>query len=458
MLISKLLPRTPTRIKDLFLLLSSLLILYLLHRPIPPTPYPLQLPTSPPTPPTPPTSLHHLLFSIASSSRSLPSRSHFLRLWHSPNTTRTYLFLDQPTVPDPYPDPTLPPTLVSDPTSSFPYSFPRGSRSAIRIARIVKESVSRLDTSGVRWFVFGDDDTVFFTDNLVRTLSKYDPEEWYYIGSGSEGYEPNMSNSFGMAFGGGGFAISASLARVLAGVLDSCLVRYPHLYGSDARVFSCLAELGVDARGDIFGMLSAHPLSPLLSLHHLDVVDPIFPNMTRTNALGHLFKAVNVDPGRVLQQTVCYDRSNSLTVSVAWGYAIQVFEGNYYLPDLLRKQRTFSPWRRNKNILSKFFMFDTSEYVSDPCKRPVVFFLKSAVSRSKHVYTDYSRHVVGNCSRTRAVNDLKQIRVLSQKLDLDVGEVKVLRRQCCDILPSFSKSMVINIRQCRVDELVSMQT
>lgn len=117
---------------------------------------------------------------------------------------------------------------------------------AIRIARIVKESVSRLDTSGVRWFVFGDDDTVFFTDNLVRTLSKYDPEEWYYIGSGSEGYEPNMSNSFGMAFGGGGFAISASLARVLAGVLDSCLVRYPHLYGSDARVFSCLAELGVE--------------------------------------------------------------------------------------------------------------------------------------------------------------------------------------------------------------------
>ncbi|XP_058220252.1 uncharacterized protein LOC131330632 [Rhododendron vialii] len=469
MLISKFCPRTPTRIKDLFLLLSSLLILYLLHRPTPPTPSLLQLPTSPPTGPTPPTSLHHLLFSIASSSRSLPSRSPFLRLWHSPNTTRTYLFLDQPTVPNPHPDPTLPPTLVSSPTSSFPYSFPRGSRSAVRIARIVKESVSRLDTSGVRWFVFGDDDTVFFTDNLVRTLSKYDHEEWYYIGSGSEGYEPNVNNSFGMAFGGGGFAISASLARVLAGVLDSCLMRYSHLYGSDARVFSCLAELGVeltrepgfhqvDARGDIFGMLSAHPLSPLLSLHHVDHVDPIFPNMTRTNALGHLFKAVNVDPGRVLQQTVCYDRSNSLTVSVAWGYAIQVFEGNYYLPDLLRKQRTFSPWRRNKDILSKLYMFDTSEYVSDPCKRPVVFFLKSAVSRSKHVYTDYSRRVVGNCSRTRAVNDLKQIRVFSQKLDLDVGEVKVLRRQCCDILPSFRKSMVINIRQCGVDELVSMQT
>jgi len=245
------------------------------------------------------------------------------------------------------------------------------------------------------------------------------------------------------------------------------LVKYPHLYGSDARIFSCLSELGVeltrepgfhqvDARGDIFGMLSAHALSPLLSLHHVDRVDPIFPNMTRNDALRHLFKAVNVDPGRVLQQTVCYERSRSFTVSVAWGYAIQVFEGNYYLPDLLRKERTFKPWRRSKDIVSSLYTFNTREYISDPCKRPVIFFLESAVSGSKHVYTDYTRHVVGNCSRTGAVNDLKQIRVFSQKPNLVLGEVKALRRQCCDILPSSHRSMDINIRECGVDERISM--
>lgn len=102
-----------------------------------------------------------------------------------------------------------------------------------------------LDQSGVRWFVFGDDDTVFFTDNLVKVLGKYDHGQWYYVGSNSESYEQNDKYSFDMAFGGGGFAISSSLARVLAKVFDSCLMRYPHLYGSDARVFSCLSELGV---------------------------------------------------------------------------------------------------------------------------------------------------------------------------------------------------------------------
>ncbi|KAH7861701.1 hypothetical protein Vadar_029534 [Vaccinium darrowii] len=248
MIYPKLLLRTSARIKDLCLLLSSLLIFYLLLHPLHPTTTPSSLPLPTSLPPTPTTQLHHLLFSVASCSRSFPTRKPYLRLWYTPNTTRAYLFLDRLHDPNNPDDPTLPPTIISQDTSHFPYTFPRGSRSAIRVARIVKESVDRLnDTSGVvRWFVFGDDDTVFVTANLVSTLAKYDHEKWYYIGSGSEGYEENFGNSLGMAFGGGGFAISGSLARALAGVLDSCLVRYPHLYGSDARIFSCLSELGVE--------------------------------------------------------------------------------------------------------------------------------------------------------------------------------------------------------------------
>ncbi|XP_052177921.1 uncharacterized protein LOC127791834 isoform X2 [Diospyros lotus] len=285
--------RSPTRLKDLCLILSSLFIFYLLLHHHPPPPPPTTLPYSATTSPT---SLRHLLFSIAASSRSFPARCPYLRLWHRPNSTRTVVFLDRPISLSPSPSDT--PVLLSAP-------FPGGP--AARIARVVKETVL-LNQSDVRWFVFGDDDTVFFTANLVRTLSRYDHDQWYYVGSWSESYGQNLRHSFEMAYGGGGFAISHSLARVLAGVLDSCLIRYAHLYGSDARVFSCLAELGVglthepgfhqvDIRGDIFGLLSAHPLSPLLSLHHFEALEPIFPNMTRNQAFEHLFKAVNVDPG-----------------------------------------------------------------------------------------------------------------------------------------------------------------
>lgn len=233
-------PFTTTRsqIKNFLLLLSALLsvslLLYLHHLHLPPT-VSFSAVETPPSPTPPPLSLHRLLFSIASSSSSLQSRAPYLRLWHSPisHLNTTFLFLDRP---PPYPTPSLPPIIVPPNTSSLSPGH--------RIARIVKDTVA-LNNPGVYWYVFGDDDTLFFTENLVRILSKYNHDKWYYIGCSSESYEQNEKFSFDMAFGGGGFVISAPLARALARVLDSCLDRYRHLYGSDARVFACLAELGV---------------------------------------------------------------------------------------------------------------------------------------------------------------------------------------------------------------------
>lgn len=321
--------------------------------------------------------------------------------------------------------------------------------------------------SDIRWFVFCDDDTVFFTRNLLLVLSKYDHEKWFYVGFGSEIYEQNEKFSFGMAFGGGGFALSAPLARVLAEVLDSCLLRYPHLYGSDSRIFACLAELGVeltrepgfhqiDVRGDLFGMLAAHPLSPLVSLHHLEAVEPIFPGMRRIQAMEQLFTAVNVDAPRILQQTVCYDSFNMLTVSVAWGYVVQVFEGKQQLLDLLRLQRTFRPWRRGKNVESSHFMFNTRDLPSDPCKRPLLFFLHGVKSDSNRIWTSYTSHDRGTCLRSNATQRLKSIGVFSKVSEYDVK--KAPRRQCCDILSPINETMTVVIRNCAISELVSMKS
>lgn len=362
----------------------------------------------------------------------------------------------------------FPSVILSSDTSRFPYTFPRGNPSAIRIARVVKDVFTLANPPPhIRWFVFGDDDTVFFKRNLLLVLSKYDHKKWFYIGFGSESYEQNEKFSFGMAFGGGGFALSAPLARVLAGVLDSCLVRYPHLYGSDSRIFACLSELGVeltrepgfhqiDVRGDLFGMLASHPLSLLVSLHHMEALEPIFPGMSKIQSLEHLLKVADVDSPRILQQTVCYDRINLLTVSIAWSYAIQVYEGNQLLPDLLSLQRTFKPWRRGKNVQSSHFMFNTREVPSDPCKRPVLFFFYSFGSDSNRVYTSYIRHNSGTCLRSKAVQTLESIKVFSEVSDYDIEQRKAPRRHCCDILPTINETMTIVIRNCAINELISM--
>ncbi|KAJ0231183.1 Glycosyltransferase [Hirschfeldia incana] len=414
------------------------------------------------------TQRRHLLFSIAASRDSWLRRSSYVRLWYSPDSsTRAVVFLDRRGDPDP--DPALPPVIVSQDASRFPYTFPGGLRSAIRVARVVKEAVDRGDNKDVRWFVFGDDDTVFFVDNLVTVLSKYDHRKWWYVGSNSEFYDQNVRYSFDMAFGGGGFAISASLGKVLARVLDSCLMRYAHMYGSDSRIFSCLAELGVtlthepgfhqiDVRGNLFGLLCAHPLAPLVSLHHLDAVDPFFPKTNRTESVARLIGAASFDSARILQQTVCYDSSNIVTVSVVWGYAIQVYEGNKLLPDLLTLQKTFSTWRRGSGVKSNY-MFSTREYPRDPCARPLVFFLDGVGSDGTDgTWSSYRLHSVGNCHRAEAVKRLQRIRVLSHKLKLNVEQMNPPRRQCCDISTPYNTSMVIKIRQCMPDELIAMNT
>ncbi|KAJ6843521.1 uncharacterized protein M6B38_295515 [Iris pallida] len=417
------------------------------------------------------TGVRHLLFGVASSSRTFPKRKGYLRLWWRPGATKGAVFLDSPLESSAdggrEAEGGLPPAVVSADTSRFPYAFKSGSRSAVRVARIVKELVDSLNQSlphgDVRWIVLGDDDTVFFPENLAGTLAKYDWEQWHYIGGISESVEQNVKNSFNMAFGGGGFAISYPLARVLSRVLDSCLMRYGHLYGSDARVFACLAELGVgmthepgfhqiDLRGDLLGMLSAHPLAPVVSLHHLDYVDPLFPGMNRTSALKHLFEAVAIDPGRIFQQTVCYDPLKLRTVSISWGYVIQIYEGKLLLPDLLSLQPTFTSWRRRSGVSPNLFMFDTREFPKDLCKRPATFFLGSVFYSKGKIESTYKRRVSGDCQQSMdSTKDLHQIKVSSEKFEMGQS-----RRHCCDILASEEMTMEIDIRRCKDDELIAM--
>ncbi|KAK9089625.1 hypothetical protein Scep_028707 [Stephania cephalantha] len=320
-----------------------------------------------------------------------------------------------PSPPPPPPSPTASttsnpgglPTATTSPIQCAA-SFKGGLRSAIRVARIVKEIVGREIGDDVRWYVFGDDDTVFFVENLVRVLGKYDHRLWYYVGSGSESVEQNVKYSFDMAFGGGG--VSPLPLRLL-------------------RVFACLAELGVgltrepgfhqvDLRGDLSGMLLAHPLAPLVSLHHLDYVEPIFPGMDRTQALKHLFESVKFDSERVLQQTVCYDRSKSWTISVSWGYAVQVFEGVKPLPDLLQLQRTFLPWKRGTNLRGPY-MFNINELPRNPCERPPIFYMRNISTDKGLIWSNYHRYLPKNCTRSGSTKKLEQIKVFLQKKELN---------------------------------------
>ncbi|XP_023552436.1 uncharacterized protein LOC111810092 [Cucurbita pepo subsp. pepo] len=406
------------------------------------------------------TNISHIVFGIGASVQTWEDRSLYTHLWWDPNRNRGFAWLDRE------PRKTqLVPHRVSGQCSGPDYSC---KSAAVRMARIVVEGF-KLGLKNVRWFVMGDDDTVFFTENLVSVLAKYDHNQMYYIGGNSESVEQDEMHSYEMAFGGGGFAISYPLAAQLVNVMDGCLQRYHFFYGSDQRVWACICELGVpltrergfhqfDIRGQPYGILAAHPVAPLVSLHHLDSVEPLFPNKTRIDSLKLLMEAYRVDSSRIIQQSVCYDRRRKWSVSIAWGYTVQIYPFLVTATDLEIPFQTFKTWRSWSNGP---FSFNARPVSADPCWRPVVYFLKGVQEvDTRGTKTSYKRFVAKDekvCDRQDygRVMAVKEVTVSSMKMDTQLW-MKAPQRQCCEIMDRGSDdNMWIRIRKCSKGETIT---
>ncbi|KAK6933132.1 Protein of unknown function DUF604 [Dillenia turbinata] len=344
------------------------------------------------------TNITHLVFGIGGSVDTWKQRQHYVELWWKPGVTRGFAWLDKE------------PTETSATSAPVRVSGSTDSKPSVRIAQIVLESY-KLGLRNVRWFVMGDDDTVFFTHNLVSVLARYDHNQMYYIGGGSESVEQDVMHSYDMAYGGGGFAISFGLAKELIKLLEGCLERYYNMYGSDEKISACVSEIGVpvtresgfhqlDLKGDAYGLLAAHPLAPLVSLHHVDAMSPLFPNQNQSDSLRTLFEPYQLDPSRILQQSFCYDHKVSRSLSISWGYTAQIYPRLVPAKELTIPLRTFSTWRSGSDGP---FTFNTRPIESDPCARPMIYFLDRAWQNGNgETVTSYRLHVTeptNHCGR-----------------------------------------------------------
>jgi len=303
---------------------------------------------------------------------------------------------------------------------------------------------------------------VLCADNLVAVLSKYDWREMVYVGASSESHSANTYFSHSMAFGGGGVALSFPLAVALAQTLDVCIERYPKLYGSDDRLHACITELGVplsreygfhqwDIRGNAHGLLASHPIAPFISIHHVELVDPIYPGLNSLESLDLFTKAMKMEPMSFLQRSVCYDQSQKLTFSIALGYAIEVYP-NVLLPcDLERSQRTYIAYNRMSQ--RNEFDFDTRDVQKSLCKKPILFFLKEVwkdgnITRGSYIRSsgrdDLKRKVF--CFRSPPLPDIDEIQVSSSPLS-KLWHLAP-RRLCSALKGSINGTLFMFVRQC----------
>lgn len=177
-----------------------------------------------------------------------------------------------------------------------------------------------------------------------------------------------------------------------------------------------------DIRGDAYGILAAHPLAPLVSLHHLDVLKPLFPDQDHFGSVKSLLRAYRVDPGRILQQSFCYDhrRKWSMSISISWGYTIQLYPSMVAALDLQTPLGTFKTWRSWNDGP---FTFNTRPVSSDPCEQPLIFFLDHVkVTESGLTVTTYKRFVADEgkqCDKAEYIHAraMQKIIVFSNKMD-----------------------------------------
>ncbi|KAE9460143.1 hypothetical protein C3L33_07944, partial [Rhododendron williamsianum] len=249
---------------------------------------------------------------------------------------------------------------------------------------------------------------------------------------------------------------------------DGCIQRYPGLYGSDDRIQACMAELGVpltkevgfhqfDVYGNLLGLLTAHPIAPLVSLHHLDVVDPIFPYVSRVQALQRLKVPMKLDSAGLMQQSICYDKSKGWTVSVSWGYAVQIFRSKISAREMEKPQRTFVNWYMSSDS-NTGFAFNTRPFIRNPCQRPNLYMLSNALFNpsTNRTASEYlkSRALGLECKQKNAGPFGIHRVVVYKKPDPYLWD-KARRRNCCRILPSKKTGTLrIDVGDCGESEII----
>ncbi|KAG7017275.1 hypothetical protein SDJN02_19138, partial [Cucurbita argyrosperma subsp. argyrosperma] len=224
-------------------------------------------------------------------------------------------------------------------------------------------------------------------------------------------------------------------------------------------------ELGfhqVDIRGNIYGILAAHPVAPLVSLHHLDYLEAIFPAMTRPDSIKKLHTAYKTDPGRALQHSFCYDMARNWSVSVSWGYSVQLYPWLATAKELDTPFLTFQTWKTEAN---ESFTFDTRPVSSNPCERPILYFLDTAErfgGRRWRTLTRYRKYVENNTNECKQPDyasavSVEYFNVSAPEFDRRLWR-QAPRRQCCDVVHdnnTINGLMQVRIRDCNQFESVT---
>jgi hypothetical protein len=142
-----------------------------------------------------------------------------------------------------------------------------------------KPSETHTGIAKAQWFAIGDDDTIWFMNNLLKTLQQYNSADTIYLGDMSDRTISITRHGRYYAYGGGGVILSRPLASLFARHTHECK-RFTHMYGGDEMIGKCITEVvkvnltrnrnfhQMDHSGDMTGYMESG-IDGIVTLHHI---------------------------------------------------------------------------------------------------------------------------------------------------------------------------------------------
>ena len=194
--------------------------------------------------------------------------------------------------------------------------------------------------SNIEWFAIGDDDTLWFIDNLLAILQQYNSSNMIYLGNTSDRNETIRNHGNYYAYGGGGILLSKALILHVANSSQICLKKYKQMFGGDEIIGKCLTEFfrinftlnehfhQIDHAGDLEGFFQSG-IDGLVSLHHLFTMWEPFPIEhleAEVDILNLLALAYGILKDDFLKRFVRRNYRTNQTLLLTNGYSLSIYD------------------------------------------------------------------------------------------------------------------------------------
>ena len=206
----------------------------------------------------------------------------------------------------------------------------------------------------IQWFAVGDDDTIWFVNNLLHVLRQHNSSDKIYLGNTSTKKFLLKRHGAFFGYGGAGIVLSRPLALSYVQHRQQC-GRFYASFGGDEMIGKCVVEeLGVnltrdhhfhqmDHYGSMLGMLESG-MDGLVTLHHMSSHWKPYPalNMNNTEeAMYRLNIAYSTFDKSFLKRYLYVNQNTNQSVLLTMGHSVSVFNRILTTEDLSLVERTW---------------------------------------------------------------------------------------------------------------------